>query len=397
MAPKVVVMIWVIAALWLALVHTWALYPGLIAVLSWMRMRYHTGLAQVASDLDLSITVLVTVHNGEKFIRDKIQNCLRLRYPADRLQILIASDDSTDRTHEMVKEYARHGVELFVASGRLGKTGCQNEAWSATRGEVVVLTDGETVLPEDALIRLVANFTDPRVGAVGVEWVPQSPRAGLGQHESMYWKYENALRRWESNIGILTVMAGACMGLRRKYFRPMPLDSGEDCVLPLEVCSQGGHCRHDPSIVVTDEPRDGLYHELRIRSRMTLRNWVGTLHYAHLSSPFRHPAIVFAIISHKLMRWLTPFFLLALLGTALFARQSWPGQLTLAALALFFIASMIGLVLNIRDIHVTGLSFAAAFFTVNVGFFWGTLMAVCGQRITAYRPSADMRSGRELV
>jgi cellulose synthase/poly-beta-1,6-N-acetylglucosamine synthase-like glycosyltransferase len=390
-------MIWLIAALWLALVYTWFLYPGFIAVLSWMRMRHRAGLAHVASDLDLSITVLVTVHNGEKFIRDKIQNCLRLRYPADRLQILVASDGSTDRTHEIVKEFAGQGVELFVASGRVGKTGCQNEAWSATRGEVVVFTDGETILPEDALIRLAANFTDPRVGAVGVEWVSQSPCAGLGQHESIYWKYENALKCWESNIGILTVLPGSCMGLRRKYFRPMPLHVGEDCVLPLEVCSQGGLCRHDPSIVVTDEPREGLYQEFRIRSRMTLRNWVGILHYPRLVNPFLHPGIAFAIISHKLMRWLTPFFLLALLGTALFDRQSWPGQLTLASLALFFIASMSGLVLNIRAINVTGLSFAASFFTVNVGFFWGTLKAVCGRRVTAYRPSADMRSGRELV
>lgn len=377
--------------LWLVVLHPWLLYPATMAVLARFaakRRRQDTTGAPYPS-----ITILVTVYNAATYIRAKIANCLALDYPADRLQILIASDGSTDNTLEIVREYADRGVEMF-ACGRVGKTLCQNQAWQVTRGDVVLFTDGESVLPQNALKEITSEFEDSRVGAVGASWFPEAPRGDLGRHESAYWRFENHLRKCESDVGILAVLAGACMAIRRSYFRPMPPDSGEDCVLPLMVRSQGGQCRH-VLVPVFDEGRTGLRQELRIRTRMTLRNWIGTLRYPTLLNPFRHPFIAFALISHKLLRWLTPLLAMALLAVALREHASLAGNLTVFGILGFLACAMIGLVLNVRGISVPGISTAASFLVVNVGFFLGTVKALLGQRIMLYAPSTAPAPARQ--
>ncbi|MBL8819463.1 MAG: glycosyltransferase [Planctomyces sp.] len=335
-----------------------------------------------------SITVLLTVHNEERVIEDRIQNLLQCDYPRHLLDILVASDGSTDRTAEIVSRYADSGVRLLESPG-LGKTATQNLAFRQIESELVVFTDADIQFDTGFLRQIAGPFADPLVGAVDGRLLytrDEQPTTVVGQ--GFYWNYELKVRYLESRMGLLAVVAGACFALRRKLFVPMDPSIGEDCIVPLDVVSQGYLVLHEPTAVAYDRYDDSAELTLRRRIRMTLRNWQGTWTRPALLNPLKKPGYAFALWSHKLLRWLSPVFLgLATCSATglLVAAPGWLSILAVMPFVMLFGLAASGWMAGRTGLRLPGAGTAFSFVLANTAFMIGIWRATLGERIHSYR------------
>ncbi|MDG1894481.1 MAG: glycosyltransferase [Fuerstiella sp.] len=334
------------------------------------------------------MTVLLTVHNEEAVIHQRITNTLSCDYPADLLKVLVASDGSTDRTSEIVRTFDDERVSLMETSG-LGKTGTQNEALQIVSSDIVVFTDADIVFDDGFLQRVAERFHDPRVGAVdGRLMYSQNAADANTTSQGFYWNYEMKVRHLESQLGWLAVVTGASFAVRRELLQTMDPSIGEDCIVPLDVVQQGYLVVHEPLAKAFDEFEEGSGITLRRRIRQTLRNWQGTWSRPALLNPLRHPWYALALWSHKLLKWLSPVFLLMALFASSWLVVTAPDVYSILAalpyLVLFVMAGLNCLATAFgRKIPGTGMAFS--FLLANTAFLVGIVRATLGRRIHAYR------------
>jgi cellulose synthase/poly-beta-1,6-N-acetylglucosamine synthase-like glycosyltransferase len=366
----------------LGVVYTWAGYPALL----WLAGKFWKRPIRRGDGFP-SISVIVAVRNEEAQMAAKLENCLGLDYPPDKLEIIVASDHSTDRTEQIVEEFARRHskIRLLRSVGRAGKSGVQNQAVEAAGGEILVFTDAETRAWSTLLGQMAEDFADPAVGLV-------APVVHFGQYEnsvskgqSAYWRYELFLRQLESDIGILATASGSALAVRRCLYRPIPPQYGDDCVIPLDVRLQGYRVVQEARAIVYDRMPHSVEGELRARVRMTARNWTGMLARNGLLSPLHFPGTSWGLISHKFLRWMTPFFLAALfLINGLLALQG--KMVFLAALQIcFYVAALVGWRRSRRTGCERIFGYPFAFCLANLGFFLGTWKSLRGERVEAYK------------
>jgi cellulose synthase/poly-beta-1,6-N-acetylglucosamine synthase-like glycosyltransferase len=378
--------VWAEAALFaiIALVaYVWILYPGLLLLLRPLGARPVTRLDQAEKP---SVTVIVPVHNEETRIRRKLEDCLSLDYPRDRLEILVVSDNSSDATEAIVGEVAGRDprIRLLRTQGRAGKSGAQNLAAEQARGQLLFLTDANTRTGPDTLKGLVQNFSDPRVGLVSATVHFGEPMDAVAKGQGLYWRYEYSLRQAESDLGCLATGGGQAMMIRKDLFRSIPPIYGDDCILPLDVRLQGYRVLNDPCVIVFDASPTTIAGELRARVRMTARNWTGTLSRAALLNPFHFPLTALGLVSHKLLRWLSPFLLaLVLILNAALALNH---RLVVLALVqvIFYASALVGWLLTRRERPAGFFAYPFSFCLANVGFLLGIVKAFRNQKIVAY-------------
>ena len=335
-----------------------------------------------------SVTVLLTAHNEEAVIRRRIENILRCDYPAGKLSVLIASDGSTDSTNSIVRSFSDRGVRLFESPG-LGKTGTQNAAIRTIDSDLIAFTDADILFDADWCKQVAQRFRNPQVGAVDGRALYEAPTSdALQASQGFYWTYELKLRLLESQLGILAVVAGACFAIRRCLFVTMDPAIGEDCIVPLDVVTQGHLVVHEPLAIARFDSEEDSSITLRRRIRMTLRNWQGTWTRSHLLNPLRHPGYAFALWSHKLLRWLSPLFLATATVSSLLQLILAPSLMSTLLFAPFgglFSLAGIGWLSARRRLRIPGTGAAYSFLVANVAFLIGIWRAVTGHRIHSYR------------
>ncbi len=372
---------------WTSLILLYYIYDGYLRVLQVVKLFVRNRKASsVADDEEArSATVLLTAYNEAGRIADRLTNILESDYPREALSVLVASDGSTDGTDEIVRQFPDPLVRLFRSERHGGKTDTQNQAFEHINSEIVVFTDTVTRFHKDCLGNLSRAFADPRVGGVTghLLFVPD-PSAIVSEYQNFYWGQELKIRELESLLGILCVSSGQCMAARRSLIRQMQPHIGEDCIIPLDVVAQGYKVAHVKDAFAYDRMDRS---EQKTRARMTLRNWQGTWSRSKLLNPFCHPGYAFSLWSHKLLRWLSPVFLIALTISA--ASLALSGQiffvLTGMALSLFYLVGAIGWILEVKGLKLAVVSGIFSFLLANIGFMNGLLRALLGKRITYYR------------
>jgi cellulose synthase/poly-beta-1,6-N-acetylglucosamine synthase-like glycosyltransferase len=332
---------WVSAGI---ILYVYAGYPLLLALLARLKRADH---AQHHAAHLPQVTYFVSAYNEEAVIGEKLRNALELDYPADRLEIVVISDASSDATDAIVREFAPQGVILLRMPERCGKTLGLNAGVAAAHGEVLVFSDANAMYQRGALRALVARFADPRIGAVTGEsrYRAEGAQSAVAS-ESAYWRYEQWIKRLESEVGSLVGGDGAIYAVRRALFRPLLAADLSDFVNPLQVVAQGYRNVYEPRAVCYEEGGETFAKEYRRKVRIVNRAWRATLRMAGVLNPLRHGFVSLQLWSHKVLRWLVPVFMaLALVSNIALFDDGLLYRLTLAGQLLFYGAAVLGALL----------------------------------------------------
>lgn len=289
--------------------YTYAGYPLILATLARMRGRP----SATNADHLPRVTLLIAAYNERDVIERKLTNSLSLDYPADRLQILVAADGSTDDTPALARRYAPRGVDVSFSPERRGKVAAINRAMRSARGDIVVFSDANNDYEPQALRELVRPFVDDTVGGVVGAKRVASGDGSLGDVEGMYWKYESFIRRCESDLGSCTGAVGEIFAIRRALFEPPPEGIICDDFYIATRLLRGGHrVLYRPEARSVERVSPSAEGELKRRANIIAGRYQAIL-LAHRLLPFGRPLLVWQILSHKFLRPLVPF---AMIGAA---------------------------------------------------------------------------------
>jgi glycosyltransferase involved in cell wall biosynthesis len=288
-----------------------------------------------------AVTVLVVAHNEAARVAARLENLLALDYPRDRVEIVLASDGSSDATVALARQYEPEGVTVTAFEERRGKSAVLNDLVPKSRGEIVVLADARQRFDAGALRALVAPFGDPRVGAVSGELMLEPrPDAPAGHGVGLYWRYEKLIRRSESRADSTVGATGAIYAIRRDLFEPIPADTIlDDVLIPLRIVRRGFRVLFEPAARAWDEVASPEREYAR-KVRTLAGNFQMFWRERWLLDPRRN-RLWLATVSHKGLRLGTPPLHAAALAGAALA----PGPLARAALAAqaaFYAAALVG-------------------------------------------------------
>lgn len=331
------------------------------------------------------VSLIVTAHNEEARIREKLENCLKLDFPG--LEIIVASDASTDETDHIVAEYSNRGVRLARAEERKGKEHAQLQAIKASTGEILIFSDVATSIPEDAIDRMVRYFDDPVVGAVSSEDRFVS-RDGTVAGEGAYVRYEMWLRGVESDRAGLVGLSGSFFAARREVCEEdWDIYSPSDFNTALNSARKG-------LVAVTAPDVLGYYHDVADASkeyqrkiRTIIRGLTALSRHAEVLNPFRFGWFSFQVFGHKLMRWAVPWFQILLFVTSVLLA----GKGTIYSLALLAQLLFYGVVIaghykpELRERTVFKIPYF--FVQVNLAIARATIEFLKGRRMTVWTPS----------
>ncbi len=332
------------------------------------------------------ITLIITAHNEEARILSKLLNTQEIDYPKELLEIIIASDCSTDKTDEIVASYHQNGVRLVRADERKGKEYAQLCAIREAKGEILVFSDVATHIEPDAFSKLVRYFDDPHVGAVSSEdrFISQD---GSVVGEGVYVKYEMWLRGLESQRAGLVGLSGSFFAARRAVCEEWDIASPSDFNTALNCARQGLVAISAPDVVgIYSDVKDPSL-EYRRKLRTIIRGITAISRHPEALNPFKMGMFAFQVWSHKILRWAVPWFMLSLLvSSVILSGQHWFFCLALLAqLAFYALVAMGYLSSNLRSYTVIKIPYFFA--QVNLAIAAATIMFLRGERMTTWSPS----------
>lgn len=272
-----------------------------------------------------SVTLLITAYKEEDVIAKKLDNTLAIQYPPECLQILVAADESEDRTVEIIQTYQERGVELSYSSPRRGKTAAINRAIPLARGDIVVFSDANNFYERDTLKELVRPFADPTVGAVSGAKTIAIGDGTLGESESLYWRYESYIKQQETRLGSCTGVAGEVFAVRRSLLSRLPERIiNDDFYIAMQVFKRGYRVAYVPTARSVERVSPTAQDEILRRSRIVAGRYQAMVKAGELL-PWDRPMVVWQVISHKYLRPLVPF---AMIGAFLANLMAiiWPEQ-----------------------------------------------------------------------
>ncbi len=302
------------AVFWLAagaVVWTYAGYPVFIFLLARLRPRPHR-----QEEILPSVSLVIPAYNEQDVIAEKLENTLALDYPSRQREIIVVADGSDDGTMEIVRTYAPQGVRLLYQPQRRGKIAAMNRAVPQAEGEILVFSDANAMIDPDSLRALVRNFADHQVACVSGEKRIQPDDQVQAQGESAYWRYEAFLKRADSLVNTAIGAVGEFFAIRRERYRRMEEDClVEDFVLAMRLVMDGWRVVYEPQAVAWETASPSLRGEWERRARMAAGGFQAIGRLRGLFVP-RHALAAFQFLSHKILRWLSPFLMVLAWGSA---------------------------------------------------------------------------------
>jgi cellulose synthase/poly-beta-1,6-N-acetylglucosamine synthase-like glycosyltransferase len=316
-----------------ALAYIYLGYPLLLAAISLFVRRPKASLGYFPK-----VSVLIAAYNEEAGIQKKIEQTLALDYPADKIEIIVLSDCSTDRTDDIAKSFTDQRIRLFRAPERKGKTNAQNLGVEVAKGEVLIFSDATTVYHPLALQYLATNYGNPKVGAVSGRYQYFDPegKSPTGSGMIAFWNYENFIKMMQSRIRTISGCCGCIYSVRRSVYTPLHPEVISDLVQPLWTIQKGYRVVFEDRALAYEETTKSSQEEFSMRVRVVTRGIRGILSVSNLLNPRRYGWVSFQLLSHKVLRWMVPLFLLLLFaGTAVLWKHSWYGSLFVLQVAFY--------------------------------------------------------------
>lgn len=289
------------------MLYPYIIFPALVTI--WSRL---SGQKWEQREISPSVTLIISVHNEEKVLPEKLSNSLSLDYPRHLLEIMMVSDGSTDQTNAIISDCKARDerVVLEAFKNRTGKTACLNASIPRAQGEIIVFTDANSMFPRDMLRRIVRNFSDPNVGLV-TGWTKYRRGDGEEGTTGLYARLEMLIKKGESLISSCVGADGAVFALRKELYRPLKDYDINDFVIPLHVIGAGKRVVLDPEVYCLEQPSEGKAREYRRQARITNRTLGAISRNIRYLNPFVYGSFSFFLLSHKIIRFLVPFFFVA--------------------------------------------------------------------------------------
>jgi len=373
---------------WIFVSLVFYVYGGYYLLLKFLTLFKRKSEKKASEEIDLkSISIVITVHNEEKLIERRIQNCLALDYPQDRLQIVVASDGSTDRTNAIVQELAKKypNIKLHPVMPQRGRAFTLNSVIDIIQTDLVLFTDANTIFNKDYLMQIMPEFNDPRVGCVSGQLTYENFKNNtITENESFYWKLETKMRELETQLGICTSISGCNFTIKKQLYTPILLAYEIDDIYPYRTVKAGLKVRYKKQARVIEDSPETLSHQLYARERIVIQGWPGIFSEVKNVYFLKNPGYLFSVISHRFLRWLSPFFLIGAFVANLFLLQTLVYQFLLAMQIIFMSIGLVGWFCSKYQKKVKIIGSLFAFYIANIGFFFGITKLIGNVRMQKY-------------
>jgi len=350
-----------------ALFYTFLGYPLLIGALA---KAFGQPVKKSPPTTPPAVTVVLVAFNEEERIVARVENLLAARYPADQLEVLVVTDGSTDGTVARLRALTDPRVRVLAREQRSGKSACLNAAIPQAHGEIVVLCDARQRFAPHTIPELVANFSDPALGAVSGSLEIDPAATGVGGGVDLYWKLEKFIRASEGRFSSTIGATGAVYAIRRELFQAIPSDTIlDDVVIPLQIAvNHGKRISFDPTAPAYDPQTTDPAREKRRKMRTLAGNFQLLAHHPGWLLPGR-TGLWWQLLSHKYSRIVAPVFMVTMFaGNAALAGVPFYREIFFAHAA-FYSLALLGLALPALKWKP---------FSIPAGFVFLNLMTVGG-------------------
>jgi cellulose synthase/poly-beta-1,6-N-acetylglucosamine synthase-like glycosyltransferase len=364
--------------------YAYVLFPLIVLIRGRLWSRPFT-----QEDITPRVSIVVAAHNEEDSIGNKLQNMLSMDYPADCLEIIIASDGSDDDTERIVRQFEGRSVRL-LSLPRRGKAYAMNAAVAASNGDILVFSDANSMYAPGAVRALVRPFADATVGGVAGDqrYLDDSSAAITADGERAYWDFDRMLKDAQSHAGNVTSATGAIYAIRRSLFSPVPEGVTDDFVTSTQVIAQGRRLVFAPAAIAFEPVARSGGVEFGRKVRVITRGFQSVLEMRTLLNPFKHGFYAIQLFSHKIVRRLVALPLLVLLVGSLILWNDGPvyGVVALGQLLVYGCAAL-GIALSRTRFGRTRILTLPLFFVaVNVAALMAALKLLIGQRVVMWDP-----------
>ncbi len=367
-------------------IYTYIGYPIAVFILSRLFSRPIR-----KDDFTPSVSIIIAAYNEERDLPAKLDNMLLLDYPKEKLEIIVASDCSTDNTDEIVRKYSAHGIILNRQEARLGKTYAQQQAAKNSSGEILVFSDATTIYQTDAIRKIVRSFADPEVGCVAGQLIyVDNASTVVGKGCQSYWSYEKFLKKCESRLGSLIGVSGCLYAVRRICQVRLSNQMIDDFVIATEIHLQGLRTVYEPDAISMEDTNKRGHDELKMRIRVISQTLRALNKYQEVFSLSRHGMFAFQMISHKALRYLVPFLLVGALAVnwLLISESPIYYSFFLGQVAFYF-SAFVGWVAERLKIKIGPLAIPYYFVLVNVASIGGIIRFINGGTQVVWEPQRD--------
>lgn len=376
-----------------AVIYNYAGYPVVLFILSMVSQAKsdllflvgkRTRRSRPLSDELPTVAVLLSAYNEEAVIRDKVKNFFELDYPESRLEFLLGLDAPSDSTPEILSEIRSKRIRVWHFASRRGKLAVLCNLAEQTTAEIVISTDANTMLKPDCIRTLIRHFRDPRVGAVSGEEVRITARGTDPAAESIYWRYESALKFLENRLNCSLGGNGSVLAVRRSLFRLDKPSIVEDFQIPLDIRLKGHRVVYDPEALAFEEIAPNHSAQFARRIRLGAGDFQALFGNLKCLNP-KNGLAAFCFFSHRVLRWLGPVFLLIALVSSFFLFEIPVFQTLIALQGGFYLGACIGYCRKRKGRKTGILGLPVNFCSMNLALLLGLFQYLSGRHSTVWK------------
>lgn len=388
MSDTLPVLFWILL---FTIIYIYAGYPVIIYFLSSIFSKsdkQHKKVLSSDEEFFPHLSFFIPAYNEENVIKDKIENTMKLSYPSNKIEIVVASDGSTDTTNKIIASY-KDRIKSFIYEKRAGKTSLINKTVPTLSGDIIVFSDASAILKKDSLQKLIRHFKDIRIGCVSGQYkLKDRISTARAKGESFYWKYETFIKRHESKFYSILGAHGALYAIRAKLLKKLPPNAiNDDYILPMLIVKQGYRAIYEKKAIASEIAETTTKGEIRRRKRISRGNFQQLFILKSLLNPLKGK-IAFEFISHKLLRSFSFIFMLSFFLINAFLNYT-PYNTIFALQIIFYLLGILGYLVRLKGHKLKLLTIPSYIFLINLASLLGFIEYIKGNKNTQWEKSTE--------